>query len=293
MPLREDGGEEVNLLRACGGDGTVHDPRGLLEVCAPAACGSQRADSQRRQGCSVVALAHRVRDAQPEAVRVGGVVEEVTCDVVAGEHPAGELVAVEHGETRREKVLLDLRGWLYILAAPCRVHDVRVAARELSAIAAWSARGRRSRSGSRSQTSAPIARSRTIIAATALDGSLDAQICSKSGSRSSAISGPTPTGALIRSGNAASPAASLMRQDPSMSITYTPTRQPAAVSAAAAIPPGSAAGDTCNRPAGSVWLIFPVCPDTVRPAHTWRPARPRTARSARYGLAARLGMPDQ
>ena len=55
-----------------------------------------------------------------------------------------------------------------------------------------------------------------------------------------------------------------------MSITYTATRQPAAASAAAAIRPGSAAGDTCNRPAVSVWLIPPVCPDTVRPAHTWR-----------------------
>ena len=48
-----------------------------------------------------------------------------------------------------------------------------------------------------------------------------------------------------------------------MSITYTPTLQPATASANAAIRPGRAAGDSRNRSAASMWITPTSCPVTA------------------------------
>jgi hypothetical protein len=52
-----------------------------------------------------------------------------------------------------------------------------------------------------------------------------------------------------------------------MSITYTPTLQPATASAEAAMRPGSATGDSRYRSEGSVWLTPTVLPDNRGPPH--------------------------
>ena len=112
-------------------DRLVGQPRGFLQPGAGAASGAQRADRQRGKRRRRVALAGRVGDDQPQAVRVGGVVKEVAADVIAGQHAPGDVGSVNAGKPRRQQVLLNLGGGLGVLAPADGMQRVGVAGRQL------------------------------------------------------------------------------------------------------------------------------------------------------------------
>ena len=91
-------------------------PRSFLQPSAGTTRGTQRADRQRGQRRGRVALARRVSDDQPQAIRVAGVVEEVAADVIAGQHAPSDIGALNASKPRRQQVLLNLRGRLSVLA---------------------------------------------------------------------------------------------------------------------------------------------------------------------------------
>ena len=164
--------------------------------------------------------------------------------------------------------MLDLGGGLYVFAPPCRVHDVRVAARELerqrsllgdgTKVVAWLTLADQ-------RADRPVAHDHGHDDARRQLRRTDLLQCRKPLERDLRSD---PDRRLDRSGNATPSPASLIRQDPSMSMTYTPTLQPDTSSADAAIRPGSAAGDSWNRPTASVWLTPRIVPITAGP-HTW------------------------
>ena len=112
-------------------DRLVGQPRGFLQPSAGTAGGAQRTDRQRGKRRGRVALAGRVGDDQPQAVRVAGVVKEVAADVIAGQHAPGDVGPVNAGQPRRQQVLLNLGGGLGVLAPTDGMQRVGVAGRQL------------------------------------------------------------------------------------------------------------------------------------------------------------------
>ena len=112
-------------------DRLVGQPRGFLQPSAGATGGAQRADRQRGKRRGRIALAGRVGDDQPQAVRVAGVVKEVAADVIAGQHAPGEVGPADASKPRRQQVLLNLGGGLRVLAPTDGMQRVGVAGGQL------------------------------------------------------------------------------------------------------------------------------------------------------------------
>ena len=112
-------------------DRLVGQPRGFLQPSPGAAGRAQRADRKRRNRSGRVALAGRVGDDQPQAVRVAGVVKEVAADVIAGQHAPGDIRPANTGEPRRQQVLLNLGGRPGVLAPAYGMQRVGVAGGQL------------------------------------------------------------------------------------------------------------------------------------------------------------------
>ena len=103
----------------------------MLQASAGTASGAQRPDRQRGQRRGRVALAGRVSNDQPQAVRVGGVVKEIAANVIAGQHAPGDVGSINAGKPRRQQVLLNLGGGLGVLAPTDGMQRVGVTGRQL------------------------------------------------------------------------------------------------------------------------------------------------------------------